>query len=263
MSVSERKIMKVSKEGLAEIASHEGIVSSRYRDSKNIWTIGIGHTASAGKPNPADVQGELSVAEIMDIFTRDVANFERRVNRAFNVPLTQAQFDAAVSFDLNTGGIHKATWVKQYNAGQRSAARKSFMNWSKPPEIIERREAERDLFFDGTYSSNGMATMYPANARGSVQWGQGKRVNVARLMDEAVRIEDAVKQAEAEISPQKPAGEQKPIPAPSQPKPPVSQPQGKSGGKTGWIAGIIAALAGLAAWFWDKLESLWSAAWPF
>jgi lysozyme len=174
-------MQKVSARGLAEIAAHEGIVTSPYLDSVGVWTVGVGHTAGAGAPDPAKNRREFSVPEIMEIFEKDVGKFEARVRKAFTRQLTQAQFDAAVSFDFNTGGILKATWVKQFNAGQ-DAAQASFMNWSKPKEIIPRREKERDLFFDGKYSSNGMATLYPANAIGQVQWGQGKRVNVLILM---------------------------------------------------------------------------------
>lgn len=174
--------MKVSQIGLAEIASHEGIVTSKYRDSVGVYTIGIGHTASAGSPNPVSISRELSIAEIMDIFAHDIAKFEARVNKAFTRKLTQSQFDAAVSFDFNTGGIHKATWVGKFNAGDTAGAKKSFMNWSKPKEIIPRRQKERDLFFSGKYSGGGYANVYPAS-NGKVLWSAGKRVNVMSLMN--------------------------------------------------------------------------------
>jgi lysozyme len=51
--------MKVSTRGLAEIASHEGIVTSRYKDSVGVWTLGIGHTASAGSPDPENKQARI------------------------------------------------------------------------------------------------------------------------------------------------------------------------------------------------------------
>jgi GH24 family phage-related lysozyme (muramidase) len=45
--------MKVSRQGIIEIASDEGIVDMPYRDSKGIWTIRVGYTASAGPPDPS------------------------------------------------------------------------------------------------------------------------------------------------------------------------------------------------------------------
>lgn len=177
--------MKTSREGLIEIASHEGIVLSPYRDSVGVWTVGIGHTSSAGSPSPASNRREFSIAEIMEIFAKDIARFENRVNKAFTVVLRQHEFDAAVSFDFNTGGIHKASWVRHINANNRDAAKKAFMNWRKPKEIIPRRQKERDLFFSHRYAANGVANAYPASASGRVQWKKGRRVNVGRLMDDA------------------------------------------------------------------------------
>lgn len=177
--------MKTSREGLIEIASHEGIVTSPYRDSVGVWTFGIGHTSGAGEPYPKTMQKGVirPIAEIMDLFAKDVAKYERRVNAAFKKKLTQKQFDAAVSFDFNTGAIHKASWVKDFNAGNPAAAKKSFMNWRKPAEIIPRREKERDLFFKGKYSSGGYANVYSADSSGKVQWAAGRRVQVSKLID--------------------------------------------------------------------------------
>lgn len=170
--------MHVSARGLAEIASHEAIVTSKYKDSVGVWTIGIGHTASAGHPDPKAVQGKLSLDDIMEIFASDINRFEDRARKAFTVALTQEEFDAAVSFDFNTGGIDRATWVKHINAGDRDAARQSFMNWRKPKEIIPRRQKECDLFFDHVYANDGFVNVYPATAVGKVQWSKVKRIKL-------------------------------------------------------------------------------------
>lgn len=174
---------RVSMEGLVEIASHEGIVNAPYRDSVGVWTVGIGHTASAGPPDPAKRRGEYSIPYIMDIFSDDIGMFEQRVRDAFTVPLKQHEFDAAVSFDFNTGGIDRATWVRKFNAGDRVGARKAFMNWSKPAAIIPRRRKERDLFFNGTYSNDGTVTLWPADSAGNVLWRRGQPINLIELMD--------------------------------------------------------------------------------
>lgn len=226
-------MQRTSTAGLIEIASHEGIVTSMYRDSVGVPTIGIGHTASAGRPNPAKVTGELSIPEIMELFRRDVEKFESRVRSAFTRPLTQAQFDAAVSFDFNTGGIFRASWVEKFNAGDMAGARKAFMNWSKPPEIIPRRKKERALFFKGKYSSGGYANVYPA-VNGRVQWSKGKRVNVADLLQDARKSDST------------------PIPTPTpQPASPA-----KSGGKAAAGSGIVVIIGAAIAYFWDRIETL-------
>jgi lysozyme len=229
ISVEGTAMQKVSQRGLAEIAAHEGIVSSPYKDSVGVWTVGIGHTAAAGKPDPSTERREFSVAEIMDIFARDIAKFEARVRTAFTRPLTQAQFDAAVSFDFNTGAIHKATWVKRFNAGDMAGARKAFMDWRKPAEIIPRRAKERDLFFDGKYSGEGTAMLYPASAQGAVLWGRGKRVNVMSLMNEPVPPES------------KPANARKTVPG----SVPLPTPEPAPRATAGWLAAILQFIANL------------------
>ena len=144
-------MQKTSLEGKVDIISSEGMADRRYRDSKGIWTIGVGHAETGNPPRPSQITRQLSVEEILQLFSEDLEFYEARVRRAFTRPLTQYQFDAAVSFDLNTGGIHRATWVKLFNAGKFEDAKVAFMNWRKPPEIIGRRQRERDLFFYGKY----------------------------------------------------------------------------------------------------------------
>ena len=168
-------MLKTSQRGLAEIAAHEAIVLSPYLDSAGVWTVGIGHTANAGNPDPETERREFSMSEIMDIFARDIEKFEARVRKAFGRNLTQEQFDAAVSFDFNTGGIHSATWVKRFNQGKDVQARKAFMAWCKPREIIPRRQKECDLFFDGKYSGDGRVTIYRATPSGKVIWNNRRR----------------------------------------------------------------------------------------
>jgi len=55
------------------------------------------------------------------------------------------------------------------------------MNWVKPPEIRNRRQAESTLFLTGKYPEP-IATAYPADSAGKVQWGKGTRVNVRDLL---------------------------------------------------------------------------------
>ena len=91
-------MQETSAKGLIEIASHEAIVLSPYLDSVRVWTVGIGHTANAGKPDPKTERRDFPISEIMDIFARDIGKFETRVRKAFGRKLTREQFNAAVSF---------------------------------------------------------------------------------------------------------------------------------------------------------------------
>ena len=152
--------MKVSNRGLLEICEHEGVVPAPYLDSVGVWTYGVGHTASAGDPRPdrmkrgmpADINDELW--KVFDLFSRDIVKYADRVNAAIKVPLKQYEFDALVSFDYNTGGIHRAKLTQRINAKD-PLAHEAFMGWIKPKEIIKRRKAEMNLFRTGDYDANG------------------------------------------------------------------------------------------------------------
>lgn len=152
--------MKVSDKGLLEIAEHEGIVPAPYFDSVGVVTFGIGHTAAAGGLDPREMNGAMpknidaAVLRAIEVFREDVPKYEARVRNAIRVPLKQHEFDALVSFDFNTGGIHRAKLTKAINAGQEDA-HNHFMGWVRPPEIRKRRAAEMRLFQTGNYDANG------------------------------------------------------------------------------------------------------------
>ena len=228
--------MKTSPRGVLEIAEHEGIVLGPYLDSVNVKTWGVGHTASAGPPDPAILphvdtrqwssqQVEAELLRILAQFDKDLGIYERRVNKYITAPLKQHQFDALVSFDFNTGGIwHKSkvtgtmrqsNIVTQINMGDMSG--KGFMGWVKPPEVVKRRRAEQALFRSGNYDANGNSiTLWDALGDGRLRI----RGNLA-----SKRLADLMGLAGAEhipeVIPPKPAPAIVPAPAPvAPPEPP-------------------------------------------
>ena len=59
------------------------------------------------------------------------------------------------------------------------------MNWSSPPEIIPRRRKERDLFFSGTWTSDGRATEYPVSKPSyTPNWGGAKKVDIKDALED-------------------------------------------------------------------------------
>lgn len=149
--------MHMTDRGLLALVRHEGIVPGPYLDVKQVWTFGIGHTAAAGPPDPAQMPRgmpddlDTGIREAFRLFRADLAAYEAEVRRAVKVPLAPHEFDALVSFHYNTGAIARATLTKALNAGNRVAAADAFLNWRRPTSIIPRREAERDLFRHGRY----------------------------------------------------------------------------------------------------------------
>ena len=149
--------MQMTERGLLALAGHEGVVPAPYRDSTGTWTFGVGHTAAAGPPDPAEMPRGMpadldgGICEAFRVFRADLATYEAEVLAAVTVPLAPHEFDALVSFHYNTGGITRAALTRHLNAGDREAAAQAFLNWRRPAEIIPRREAERDLFRHGRY----------------------------------------------------------------------------------------------------------------
>jgi len=156
--------MKITTQGVLEIAEHEGIVLGPYKDSVGVWTYGVGHTNGAGAPDPAkmkreDTRGwntarvEMELVKALRLFDEDLDKYEARVAKAVKVPLKPHEFDALVSFDFNTGGIYKAKLTEAINRGDKSGG--GFMGWIRPKEITNRRKAEQALFRTGRYDANG------------------------------------------------------------------------------------------------------------
>ena len=190
------------------IAAHEGIVLSRYKDAVGVWTIGVGHTANAGDPDPKTITRELSLDEVLEILVRDVAKFERRVAKAVKVDISQHEFDALVSFDFNTGGVHRASLTRLLNAGDRKAAGKAFMNWTKAggrklDALVKRREEERAIFERGAYPAP-FANVYKATASGKVLWGSAERVDLRPIFTAPPVVTEIPETPDDEPLPKKP-----------------------------------------------------------
>lgn len=182
--------MTLTERTLLEIIEHEGIVREAYKDSVGVLTWGVGVTDASGhkvaryKRNPATMERVLEVYEWL-LRTKYLPD----VLEAFkNITLTEYELAAALSFHWNTGEIKTASWVKSFRAGKRDQARREFMNWTKPREIIGRRKAERDLFFDGKWTSDGFVTEYTRVAWPSYQpdWGSARQVDIRPALRKAI-----------------------------------------------------------------------------
>jgi GH24 family phage-related lysozyme (muramidase) len=177
--------MQITVKTAMEIVSHEAIVREMYLDSVGVqtWSVGVtdatGHRVARYKDNPQTLERCLEVF-IWALETR----FAPGVRHAFDgLSLTEAQFAAALSFHYNTGGIQRAVWPKLWKDGNEEDAYVAFMNWSRPPEIIPRREKERDLFFEGKWTSDGMATEYQVSKPSyRPDWKSGKRVDIESVL---------------------------------------------------------------------------------
>ena len=144
--------LKLSDEGRDVLADREGMRLTAYKDSRGVWTIGLGHTSAAGAPT---VKPGLTITEdeAWEIFRRDVQTFRTQLRGAIKVPVEQHQFDALASFiyNIGAGGFKGSTVLKRLNAGDYAGAGEAMLMWNKPPEIMARRRGEHAQFTKGDY----------------------------------------------------------------------------------------------------------------
>ena len=139
--------MKTSAAGLAAIEQREGKRLAAYRDTRGIWTIGVGHAASGLPPHPRAGM-TITEAECQALLDADLAPVEAAIGQAVHVPLSQNEFDALVSlgFNIGAGGLRGSSVVRELNLGNVAGAANAFRNWEKPAVLKSRREAERAQF---------------------------------------------------------------------------------------------------------------------
>jgi lysozyme len=148
----------VSEDGLNFIAEHEGIRYNLYNDPAGHCTIGIGHLVHNGNCDGSDTSeqeflGGITRDQAFELLRSDVAIAEQAVNTHVIVPLTQAQFDALVSFtyNLGAGNFQSSDLLKKLNAGQYDAVPQELNRWVYGggkilPGLVTRRQDEGELF---------------------------------------------------------------------------------------------------------------------
>lgn len=156
--------MKTSASGLAFVFLHEvnplerkNAVFRAFLDtiaSPPVWTIGVGHTSAAGPP--AVGEGLVFTRDqALQVLASDLRLVETRVGSRLGV-VPQNVFDAAVSFDFNTGGIFTATWPVFYLKGDLASAQVWFLKWTTAggkviQGLVNRRNDEWRLLASGSY----------------------------------------------------------------------------------------------------------------
>lgn len=148
--------LALSASGLASLKVYEGSVRNdqgqhvAYLDTGNVPTVCYGHTQTAR-------MGQVRSDAICErLLASDVAWAEAAVRSRVNVPLTQDQYDALVSFTFNLGeaNLRTSTLLRLLNAGDCLGAAKQFDRWVyddgiKRAGLVTRRAHERSKFEPG------------------------------------------------------------------------------------------------------------------
>jgi lysozyme len=152
MSNVANSLLKTSDDGLKLVKLSEGLETKAYPDPGNPstgepWTIGYGHTQGVRK---GDTCTEDQATEWL---RSDLGYAEGAVRHLVDVPLTQGQFDALVSFVFNVGqgAFGNSTLLRLLNKGDYAGAAGQFARWNKGangplPGLTIRRESERKMF---------------------------------------------------------------------------------------------------------------------
>jgi len=139
--------MKISIEGIALIKKFEGCRLESYKCAAGVLTIGYGSTKLVEMGMTITQEG----AE--ELLLKDIAEFEEFVLEASEMPLSQHQFDALVSWTFNLGGanLNASTMLKVLNKGEYEDVPAQIKRWNKAggkvlEGLIRRRKAEALLF---------------------------------------------------------------------------------------------------------------------
>lgn len=129
-----------------------------YRDAAGFWTIGYGHLMTRKRevnPYPNGLKWK-SISEIYAdgvLLRKDLKRSERGVLRLINVPLTDGQFGALVSFafNLGLGSLQASTLRKKVNAREHDEVPYQLSRWCfaggrKLRGLAIRRAAEAELY---------------------------------------------------------------------------------------------------------------------
>ena len=139
--------MRTGPQGIELIRHFEGCRLDAYLCPAGVWTIGYGHTANVKEGDSIDQ--EAAEAFLIE----DLENFEQSVTRMVEVPLTQQQFDALVSwtFNLGAGNLAESTLLRKLNNYQYVDVPEQMMRWVRAggqvlDGLVRRRAAEAALF---------------------------------------------------------------------------------------------------------------------
>jgi lysozyme len=142
----EENIMAIAKSTLAFITKEEGSKNKAYKDSKGLWTIGVGHLIKSDEMHL--INATLTDEQVEELLRSDLKWCSEAVESSVKVPLSQGQFDALYSlcFNIGEGAFRKSTVVKRLNAEDYQGAAEAILMWNKPAVLQKRREREKALF---------------------------------------------------------------------------------------------------------------------
>lgn len=142
----------VSEAGLRLIRDFEGFSPVVYHDAAGHPTIGYGHLIRDGE----DFSGGITRAAALELLRADVRVAQAGVLRLIQVPLTDGQYDALVSFTFNlgSGALQRSTLRRKVNRKEHADVPDELRRWvyaggRRLRGLVRRREAEARIYAGG------------------------------------------------------------------------------------------------------------------
>jgi lysozyme len=127
-----KPITKMSEEGRELLTLWEGgHVLTSYKDTANVWTIGVGVTRW-GNGKKVEPFQQITAEESKVLFSNTLKAYEQAVYSTTRDDINQNQFDALVSFCYNIGinGFKNSTVLKRVNKNLNDPTiQDAFMMW--------------------------------------------------------------------------------------------------------------------------------------
>jgi len=146
----------ITQNGLDLIKRFEGFSRTVYFCPAGYPTIGYGHVVK----DDEDFLSGIDEAKAEELLRQDAQIAERAVLRLINVPLTNGQFDALVSFTYNLGGgaLQRSTLRRKINREEHAEVPEQFMRWvwaggRKLKGLVRRRAAETYMYIQNNESA--------------------------------------------------------------------------------------------------------------
>lgn len=149
------KITKLSQKGLELIKQFEGLSLKPYVCAGGINTIGYGNTYYTNGKKVSLQDKPITIQQAEELLKHSLSTYEKAVDSFCRDDISQAQFDALVSFAYNVGvgNLQKSTLIKKVNANPQDPTIKAeFLKWNKASGrvlagLTRRRQAEANLYF--------------------------------------------------------------------------------------------------------------------
>jgi lysozyme len=193
------------------IKNHEGVRNKPYKDTKGLWTIGVGHLIGNGKSLPPEWDREFTKEEINTLFAKDYEHHKKQAESAPGYDKANEKGRGAlIDLAFNMGGA----WFKKFPKATKALASGDFKKaaeeltdseWFR--QVKRRAVTITQLIRDGIGGVEAMKTdIPPIRAEAPTQAptagapkGGGSLASVAKLQNSDVDISNFSSEFEKRI----------------------------------------------------------------